>query len=135
MSIKQTRNMTLCMLCQRFAGGCAWSKDFKAVEGWTARVTYKKNGKIDRAWVGWCPSFRADAGLYDLFMEDPRKGRWYIIKHYGYITEVRYATIRYHLVNDYERNEKDNTSKTKNNPLSLRQFNEAVKRNVQNAKP
>jgi len=109
MSIHHSRNMSLCIMCQNYCAKCAWSKYFMPVEGWTAIETYKKNGELNRAWVGWCPLFRADAGLYDMIAHgDSKTGRRHIIKQYGYITELRYITIRYHLVNDYERTEDDN---------------------------
>lgn len=131
MSIHHSRNMSLCILCQRYCGGCAWSKYFMPVEGWTAIESYKANGELNRAWVGWCPLFKADAGLYDIVVHsDPHTGRWYIIKQYGYITELRYTVIRYHLVNDYERTDDDNKAALQGGGIPLRQVNEAEQRKV-----
>jgi hypothetical protein len=99
-------------MCRNYCGGCAWSRDFKEVKGWTAVVKKNKKGKIDRAWVSWCPEFKADAGLYDLFVKGkPQDVRWHIHTQYGHMTELLYITIRYHLVNDYERGRDDNASK------------------------
>ena len=128
MSIHQQRNMSLCIMCRNYCGGCPWSKYFLPVKGWTAIETYKKNGELNRAWVSWCPQFKADAGLYDLFVHgDPRKGRYEISKEYGHITMLRYITIRYHLVNDYERTGHDNKTVIQNCEPPLRQGHEAVK--------
>ena len=126
MSIHQQRNMSLCIMCRNYCGGCPWSKYFLPVKGWTAIETYKK-GHLNRAWVSWCPQFKADAGLYDLFVYgDPRKGRYHISKEYGYITPLRFTTIRYHLVNDYERTKDDDIKP------QVRQVNAEVKRELFN---
>lgn len=106
-------NMSLCIMCQNCFGKCAWSKYFLPVKGWTASVTYKANGEVNRAWVGWCPLFKADAGLVDIFLhEDPQKGRTHITRQYGYISKQRYISIRYHLMNDYIERENDDNNKT-----------------------
>lgn len=124
MSNYHSRNMSLCILCQNYCGKCNWSKYFERVEGWTAIEDYK-NGKLHRAWVGWCPKFRADVGLYDLIAKgEERTGRWHIIKQYGYINELRYKTIRYRLVNDYERTKDDDIKP------QVRQVNAEVKREL-----
>ena len=126
-----SRNMSICIMCRNYCGKCAWSKYFMPVEGWTAIEAYKTNGELNRAWVSWCPLFKADAGLYDLMVHgDPKKGRIYIIKQYGYITELRYTVIRYHLVNDYERTEDDNKTTLQDCGIPLRQVNEAEQRKM-----
>lgn len=95
-------NMTLCLLCQKYIDGCNWSRSFKAVEGWTAYVTHKKNGKIARAWVGWCPECVFDEKAHEVITTwNTNDGMEYITKQYGFITELRYATLRYHLMNNY----------------------------------
>lgn len=103
MSVSKSRNMSLCIMCRNCFGNCAWSKHFKPVKGWTAVESYKKNGELNRAWIGWCPEFKPDRGLYNLMKNsEARKGRWHIQQEYGYITPVRYATIRYNLINNYK---------------------------------
>jgi len=122
MSNYHSRNMSLCILCQNYCGKCNWSKYFERVDGWTAIESYKVNGDLNRAWVGWCPEFIADAGLYDMMVHtDEKTGRWHIIKQYGYMNDLRYRTVRYHLVNDYERTSKDDSKP------QVRQVNDAVK--------
>lgn len=131
MSVHLTRNMSLCIMCRNCFGKCAWSTYFMPVDGWTASETYKANGQLKRVWVGWCPQFKADAGLYDIFVhEDPKKGRSRIARQYGYISKQRYIAIRYHLLNDYERTNDDNKTIIQGGSLPLRQVNEEVKRKV-----
>lgn len=131
MSIHHSRNVSLCIMCQKYCGGCLWSKWFMPVRGWTAITSHKKNGDIKRAWVGWCPEFKADAGLYDMIVHgDPHEGRWYCIRQYGHMIQNRYTTIRYHLVNDYERTDDDNKTILQGGGLSLRQANEENKRKM-----
>lgn len=132
MTLKKNYSITLCLICQNYCGKCAWSKNLEAVEGWEAIVDYKKNGEIAHAWVGWCPEFIADAGLYDRIVHgDETEGRSWIIAQYGFLTMLRYATIRYRLINNYERTEADEDRPINDRrKLSLRQFYAAVKRKV-----
>ena len=133
--LKKNRSITLCLICQKYCGGCAWSKWLEAVEGWTAVCDYKKNGSLNHAFVCWCPEFVADRGLYDMIVHgDANKGRSYINRQYGFLTDLRYITIRYHLVNDYERSAKDESEEERQR-LQMRHFNEAFKRKVQHAVP
>lgn len=131
MSVSQSRNLSLCIMCRNCCGKCAWSKWFLPVKGWTAIETRKANGDLNRAWVGWCPEFKADAGLYDIIAKgDPHEGRLYVTRQYGYITRLRYITIRYHLVNDYERTGHDNKTFLQDSVTQMRQANEEVKRKL-----
>ena len=95
---KKGRGGTLCWFCKRCYGQCEWSKDFKAVPGWSANVKYKKDGTIRRAWVGWCPKFLADDGFIEMMMHDKGRAVQYVA------SETRYTAIRYHIINNYRRN-------------------------------
>lgn len=131
MSVSQSRNLSLCIMCRNCCGKCAWSKWFLPVKGWTAIETRKANGDLNRAWVGWCPQFKADAGLYEIIAKgDPHEGRLYVTRQYGYITRLRYITIRYHLVNDYERTWHDNKTFLQDSVTQMRQADEEVKRKL-----
>lgn len=131
MSVHLSRNMSLCIMCRNCCGKCPWSKYFLPVKGWTAIETHKPNGELNRAWVSWCPMFKADAGLYDIIVHgDPHKVRNYITRQYGYITRLRYIVIRNHLVNDYERTKDDNKAVIQDSVASVRQADEAVKRKM-----
>ena len=101
MSVSQSRNMSLCIMCRNCFGKCSWSKDFRPVDGWTVKATYGKNGDLKRAWVGWCPEFRPDKVLCEILKEkDAKKARWHIQQEYGYITPLRYAVMRYNIMNN-----------------------------------
>lgn len=128
--------MSLCIMCRNCCGKCAWSKWFLPVKGWTAIETYKANGDLNRAWVGWCPQFKADAGLYDIIVHgDPQEGRLYVTRQYGYITRLRYIDIRYHLVNDYERTGHDNKTIIQGGVQKMRQTDAEVKRKMLDTEP
>lgn len=136
MSVNTGKSMSLCIMCRNCCGKCAWSKWFLPVDGWTATETYKTNGELNRAWVGWCPQFKADAGLYDIIVHgDPQKVRWHIVKQYGYITILRLTVIRYHLVNDYERTRHDNKTIIQGSGLQMRQTDAKVKRKLLDTGP
>lgn len=136
MSVSQSRNLSLCIMCRNCCGKCAWSKWFLPVKGWTAIETRKANGDLNRAWVGWCPQFKADAGLYDIIVHgDPKKARWHIVKQYGYITMLRLTVIRYHLVNDYERTRHDNKTIIQGGVKKMRPTDEKVKRKMLDTEP
>lgn len=137
MTRKKNYSITLCLICQNCFGKCAWSKWFEPVDGWEAVVDYGRNGKILHAWVGWCPKFVADRGLYDIITQgDETKGRTYLMEQYGYLTRLRYATIRYRLLNDYERSEKDeDRANNIRKELQMRQANAKIKGTMQHALP
>ena len=58
---------TLCWGCKNACGGCAWSRDFKPVEGWEADKTTVKcdNGIVYRSYhVKSCPEYNPDDKRY-----------------------------------------------------------------------
>lgn len=63
MKPKNAKHDTLCWECENQCGGCAWSREFKPVEGWKAIPTKVKaehygNGRcIDSFDVRECPEF------------------------------------------------------------------------------
>lgn len=131
MSVSQSRNLSLCIMCRNCFGKCAWSKWFMPVKGWAAIETHKANGDLNRAWVGWCPRFKADAGLYDIIVNgDPNEGRLYVTRQYGYVTRLRYNTIRYHLINDYGKERNDNKTIIQGGVQKMRPTDAKVKRKV-----
>lgn len=97
------RGASLCIFCRKCCGRCSWSKDLTPVKGWTAKEKRNKNGKVIGAWVGWCPEFVADDGLYKFITSDKAKeNRMILSKHYFYVSELRLAVLRYHFLNNYE---------------------------------
>lgn len=60
---KTEKHSTLCWDCKKSFGGCAWSREFKPIEGWKAKLTKIKNGvgiytrNTDSFDVYECPEF------------------------------------------------------------------------------
>lgn len=49
-----------CSLCEKFAGGCIWSRDFEPIEGWEAEPTVigKDSYPIHSYRITYCPEFK-----------------------------------------------------------------------------
>ena len=66
---KATGSNNLCYKCKKAAGGCAWSRSFDPVDGWTAepvepnyRGSYESNPNMMKTGyhITACPEFEED---------------------------------------------------------------------------
>lgn len=96
----QGKGLSLCEFCQKYCAGCNWTRKFQPVDGWVAEERWESDGL--HAWVGWCPEFKPDKGVRELFTSSkpPKEARMEIAKRYGVIPHRRYAVIRYRFLNE-----------------------------------